>query len=150
MDNLHQVLIDYTYTSTARMAVGGSERTVERVFNRFHLLTTETTRQSGATATEQNDYDVLAGKPFDNQPIHFQLRVETIHTWAGDGRVPRTEATTRTSTRTAAWQARPPPTESPGRTPVSPRHPPSTASPDPCRVIAWVICDRVSMASPRR
>ncbi|MEV4948996.1 hypothetical protein [Streptomyces sp. NPDC053755] len=71
-DNLYQVLTDYTYGSTSRTAIESEERTVEHTFNRFHLLTTQTTRQRGKTQTELTDYGILAGKSFDDQQADFQ------------------------------------------------------------------------------
>ncbi|MFJ4672673.1 hypothetical protein [Kitasatospora purpeofusca] len=71
-DNLYQVLTDYTYGSTSRTVIDSEERTVEHTFNRFHLLTTQSTRQREITQTELTDYDVLAGKSFADQQADFQ------------------------------------------------------------------------------
>ncbi|MEE4663768.1 sugar-binding protein [Pseudomonas alliivorans] len=84
LDNLYRYLgaDGYDYVSTETLYVFGSAvRTIQRVFNQFHLLTCETTTQNGAVKRVETVYPVQPGVPFDRQPNQCQLPSEVITTW---------------------------------------------------------------------
>ncbi|WP_164674421.1 hypothetical protein, partial [Pseudomonas viridiflava] len=84
----------YHYVTTETLCVDDQEaRTIERVFNQFHLLTLETTRQNNNVKEVQTLYYVDPDKPFDQQPNYCQLPTEVRAVWRQleSGRVPRSE-----------------------------------------------------------
>ncbi|QHF03968.1 sugar-binding protein [Pseudomonas asturiensis] len=86
LDNLYRYLgaDGYDYVSTEALHVfGSSVRTIQRVFNQFHLLTSETTTQNGAVKRVETVYPIQPGVPFDRQPNQCQLPSEVITTWLG-------------------------------------------------------------------
>ncbi|RMR04436.1 RHS repeat domain-containing protein [Pseudomonas syringae group genomosp. 3] len=96
LDNLYQYLgaEPYQYSSTETLWVDGADqRYIERVFNQFHLLVRETTRQQLNILQVDTDYYINAGQPFYAQPAYCQLPKEVRTTWrlSTDGSVPRTE-----------------------------------------------------------
>jgi RHS repeat-associated protein len=63
----------YGSTETQRDEDGGALCTIERNYNHFHLLTTETTRRGHVLQTIATTYGEVSGKPFRDQPASFQL-----------------------------------------------------------------------------
>ena len=79
LDNLYKVSHTYDYGSTTEQRVGGETvSTVERTYNRFHLLTEETTTQNQCVKRMLTTY-YAEDKPFEQQPAQFQLP-KTIET----------------------------------------------------------------------
>ncbi|RMO85438.1 YD repeat protein [Pseudomonas syringae pv. philadelphi] len=94
LDNLYRYLGSYLYSSTETLQVNGVDtRSIERVFNQFHLLVRETTRQHFSILQVDTDYYINAGEPFNRQPAYCQLPKEARTTWrlSTVGSVPRTE-----------------------------------------------------------
>ncbi|MDU8430286.1 RHS repeat-associated core domain-containing protein [Pseudomonas syringae pv. actinidifoliorum] len=96
LDNLYRYLgaEPYQYSSTETLRVNDADRRdIERVFNQFHLLVRETTRQQLNILQVDTDYYINAGQPFYAQPTYFQLPKEVRTTWrlSTGGSVPRTE-----------------------------------------------------------
>ncbi|WP_046398146.1 RHS repeat domain-containing protein, partial [Pseudomonas avellanae] len=96
LDNLYRYLgaAPYLYSSTETLRVNDVDvRSIERVFNQFHLLALETTRQNLSILEVDTRYYIDEGKPFDQQPNYCQLPKEVRTTWrlSPDGSVPRTE-----------------------------------------------------------
>ncbi|POD72853.1 RHS repeat-associated core domain-containing protein [Pseudomonas syringae group genomosp. 3] len=96
LDNLYRYLgaAPYLYSSTETLRVNDVDvRSIERVFNQFHLLALETTRQNLSILEVDTRYYIEEGKPFDQQPNYCQLPKEVRTTWrlSPDGSVPRTE-----------------------------------------------------------
>ncbi|UWF46972.1 sugar-binding protein [Pseudomonas sp. N3-W] len=91
-DNLYKVIGAYTYGSTEILMVNNAPvRSVNRTFNRFHLLTSEITtqgthRQAVTTTYHANDTDT-----FDKQVPQCQLPAKVVTLWdlVGDPRQPR-------------------------------------------------------------
>ena len=82
LDNLYKVIGAYTYESTESLMVNDiAVRSVNRRFNRFHLLTAQTTtrgthRQTVTTTYYANDTDT-----FDNQVRQCQLPKQAVTRW---------------------------------------------------------------------
>lgn len=97
MDNLYKVADrTYRYGSTATHYQGGVPvRTVERVFNRFHLLTEQVTREQGCIQRSETVYHERDVE-FADQPKYFQLPRTETQSWAreGDATPPRSETVT--------------------------------------------------------
>ncbi|MEE4082905.1 sugar-binding protein [Pseudomonas viridiflava] len=96
LDNLYKYggAQAYNYVTTETLCVDDQDaRTIERVFNQFHLLTLETTRQNNNVKEVQTLYYVDPDKPFDQQPNYCQLprEVRTVWRQLESGRVPRSE-----------------------------------------------------------
>ena len=83
-DNLYKVAQStYAYGSTASHYLDGKVvRTVQRTFNRFHLLTHEVTTEQGCILTEVTKYHELPNVQFANQPGYFQLPDTVTTRWA--------------------------------------------------------------------
>ncbi|MBC3498042.1 hypothetical protein V7V80_17075 [Pseudomonas kermanshahensis] len=56
-------------------------KVTERRFNRFHLLTLESTRQGNAVQDTLYTYPVNEERPFEQQPANFQLATEEQKRW---------------------------------------------------------------------
>ncbi|KPB77789.1 RHS repeat domain-containing protein [Pseudomonas cannabina] len=100
LDNLYRYLgaepYEYSSTETLRVQVAGqadAERSIERTFNQFHLLTRETTRKNLTVMQVDTRYYIEPGQPFLTQPAYCQLPKEVQTTWrlSSDGSVPRSE-----------------------------------------------------------
>ncbi|MBA1231636.1 sugar-binding protein [Pseudomonas viridiflava] len=99
LDNLYRYLGEggYEYVSTETLRVDDVDvRSVKRVFNQFHLLTSETTTQNDAVREVSTAYHLLPGTPFAAQPNDCQLpkEVTTTWRWLNDARAPRSETVT--------------------------------------------------------
>ncbi|WP_313459823.1 hypothetical protein [Pseudomonas sp.] len=93
-DNLYRYNGRYYYGSIQQHWVDGKVvRTIERQFNRFHLLVSEVTRQGDAVSETLQDYGGDEEQPFENQPPNFQLVTKERRRWrdAGGVRTPRME-----------------------------------------------------------
>lgn len=107
-DNLYEVANpDFRYTVTAtHWNAGLAQRTVERKFNRFHLLVDETTTEGNCQrwvhTTHHADLPGNIGLPFKDQPPECQLphTVETHWKLTDDATRERVETVT---TRFDAW-----------------------------------------------
>lgn len=93
LDNLYQATNDYRYGSVETLMVDGLPvRTIERVFNRYHLLTLEKTTQNQCSKTVVTTYHLVEGMPFDLQPAQCQLPSKVATTWTNVAQAtPRTE-----------------------------------------------------------
>ncbi|MBF8781712.1 RHS repeat protein, partial [Pseudomonas fulva] len=88
-DNLYRAQASYKYSTTAHhwLTVDDKEveaRTVERRYNRFHLLESEITRQAGHVQVSETTYHGKVTEAFDNQPNNFQLPRTSTQTWRLD------------------------------------------------------------------
>ncbi|KPZ07012.1 YD repeat-containing protein [Pseudomonas tremae] len=82
-DNLYQVSDNYQYGTTQSLIVSGEPvRTVERSFNRFHLLTEETTTQGDNVKKTSTVYHALEQSDFDQQPPYFQQPKNVTNRWS--------------------------------------------------------------------
>jgi RHS repeat-associated protein len=86
LDNLYKVAnASFSYGSTATSTAAGSTRTVERRFNRFHLMTDEITTQGACrkhvVTTHYADHPDHRNKPFDQQPPQCQLPMTVETRW---------------------------------------------------------------------
>ena len=96
-DNLYRARASYEYVSTASHWLDSKvARTVERRYNRFHLLTRETTRQAGHVQESITTYHGEASDAFDAQPANFQLPLTQVQKWslAADASKLRSETVT--------------------------------------------------------
>ncbi|KPX28062.1 YD repeat-containing protein [Pseudomonas ficuserectae] len=105
LDNLYLYLgaelYEYSSTETLRVEVAGkadAERSIERTFNQFHLLTRETTRKNLTVMQVDTRYYIKPGEPFSTQLAYCQLPKEIQTTWrlSSDGSVPRSETVSST------------------------------------------------------
>ncbi|MHA6196303.1 RHS repeat domain-containing protein [Pseudomonas wadenswilerensis] len=85
-DNLYQVLSDYQYWTREHLwdaspDVDAAKRTIERTFNRFHLITREETRQGDCVKRVSTDYHIVPGKRFEEQPPQVQLPASVTNAW---------------------------------------------------------------------
>ncbi|QCI11373.1 sugar-binding protein [Pseudomonas putida] len=87
-DNLYRAPSSYLYRSTAHQWGKGPDgqdrvlRTVQRTYNRFHLLVREVTEQEGHVLTSETTYHGKVTDAFETQPANFQLPRETQRKWA--------------------------------------------------------------------
>ncbi len=90
-DNLYRIVMApgqrYEYSST-QIQYDGIEpaRTVERTFNRFHLMTSEITSQDGCVKEVATVYGEDPEAPFENQPPWCQLPIEVRTMFSVAGR----------------------------------------------------------------
>jgi len=81
-DNLYQRLDDYDYSSVEILMEGEREvRRIERTYNRFHLLTHETTLQGDCLQRLVTAYGMVEGASFKSQPPTCQLPVSEERFW---------------------------------------------------------------------
>ncbi|WEK29702.1 MAG: sugar-binding protein [Candidatus Pseudomonas phytovorans] len=86
-DNLFRALSSYKYASTTHiwgLDQKGEEvelRTVEQVYNRFHLMEAEITRQAGHVQSAFTEYHGDVAAPWDDQPDNFQLPKVSTRKW---------------------------------------------------------------------
>ena len=82
LDNLYQVLSDYTYGSRQVLVVDNIDtQIIQRTYNRFHLLVQEDSEQANKICQIKTTYHVIDDFPFDRQPAIFQLPKEVKTTW---------------------------------------------------------------------
>jgi RHS repeat-associated protein len=94
LDNLYKYTGKYEYQCVETLWVADEPtdsvpnpepkpvRTIERTFNQFHLLTSETTTQNNNVQTVKTTYHLTPGEPFEAQPKNFQLPKEVKTTWS--------------------------------------------------------------------
>ncbi|MDZ5602161.1 sugar-binding protein [Pseudomonas sp. RP23018S] len=103
-DNLYRARSTYLYGSTAHhwgKGVDGKDRvlrTVQSIYNRFHLQVTEVTVQGRNQLVSNTVYHGNVTTEFERQPSNFQLPLEQARTWSvlGDAARVRQEPPTRT------------------------------------------------------
>lgn len=71
---------DYHYSSTETLTGADIALATARTYNKFHLLTEETTRRDGAETTRTTRYHADEFQPFDRQPPQFLLPREITET----------------------------------------------------------------------
>ena len=89
----------YEYQSTETLRVEDADvRSIKRVFNQFHLLTSETTTQNNAEQEVVTTYHLLPEEPFYAQPNYCQLpkAVKTTWRWLDKPSALRTESVAST------------------------------------------------------
>lgn len=85
-DNLYQYIGPYEYGSIETLHVGGQAvQTIERKFNQFHLLTSETTTRKNNVHTVETTYFLDPEKSFVAQPKYFQLPKDVKTSWSITG-----------------------------------------------------------------
>ncbi|QXH55340.1 RHS repeat domain-containing protein [Pseudomonas maumuensis] len=102
LDYLYRYTAAYLYGSIETQVSGSITRTVERRFNRFHLLELERTRQQqqedGRTVSYTHDttttYKISNGY-FEQQAAYCQLPEDTLNHWVKSPGSEREETTTR-------------------------------------------------------
>ena len=73
LDNLYNVFGEYNYGSIQKIIQGSKTTiTIERTYNRFHLLTQELTRQNDNVCVVNTQYHLLPDRNFFEQPRNFQ------------------------------------------------------------------------------
>lgn len=84
-DNLYQASMDYVYQSTESWHVAGQAvKTIERLFNSFHLLTSELTTQGANVMTVSTEYYLQFDVPFSQQWPYCQLPKNTTTQWSSN------------------------------------------------------------------
>lgn len=87
-DNVFRAQPSYRYGSTAHfwgLDDDGEEvelRTVERVYNRFHLMEAEITQQAGHVQSTRVEYHGNVAEPIDSQLGNFQMPKRSTQSWA--------------------------------------------------------------------
>lgn len=89
LDNLYKVRVPYTYVTTESLVVGtDTVRSIERRFNRFHLLAKEITTRFNAREPSKNTRKTVTttyyaddSKQFDDQVPQCQLPKEVATLW---------------------------------------------------------------------
>ena len=83
LDNLYQATNKYEYGSTEMLVVGEQRvRSIERRFNRYHLLVEEKTTQNRRSQSVATTYHLDEALSFDLQPPQCQLPSKVETTWA--------------------------------------------------------------------
>ncbi len=102
-DNLYRVVMppgrSYEYSSIETLYDGiETVRTVERTFNRFHLITSERSTQSGCVTETRTKYDENPEQSFVDQPAWCQLptEVQTLYYLEGSPERVRKDVEVRT------------------------------------------------------
>ncbi|MCO8160806.1 sugar-binding protein [Pseudomonas sp. 21LCFQ010] len=82
LDNLYRITGSYLYGSSEILLEGGQPvRTIERTFNRFHLLTEQLTTQGRKVRRSATRYHASDDLDFDQQPAFFQLPDTVTDSW---------------------------------------------------------------------
>lgn len=92
-DNLYQFTgASFSYGSTAtRMLEGAPLRKITRLFNRFHLLTWQSTEQDDCIEEIETTFNEQPNRTFDQQPNNFQLPTTVTKRWRTSRTPPRSE-----------------------------------------------------------
>ncbi|WP_050577278.1 RHS repeat protein [Pseudomonas cremoricolorata] len=87
LDNLYAFTgTSYVYSSTeTQYRDEQPARTIERSFNRFHLTTSEVTREDGCILSNTTTYHEVPNLAFKDQPEHFQLPQLANTAWTQSG-----------------------------------------------------------------
>jgi RHS repeat-associated protein len=106
-DNLYKHPGEYDYVCTETLFVDEKPvRSIERKFNRFHLLTREVTTQARNIQTEETTYNLSPDASFNEQPNTCQLPHEVKTTWRIEGEPTRVRSESVTSTYDASGNLR--------------------------------------------
>jgi YD repeat-containing protein len=102
LDNLYQTTSPYRYGSTETLVVDGRPvRSIERIFNGYHLLVEEKTTQNSCVKNVVTVYPLKPDLPFQLQDPQCQLPAEVATTWShlveGGSRTEREYSTYDTS-----------------------------------------------------
>ncbi|RRV05152.1 hypothetical protein EGJ27_18435, partial [Pseudomonas sp. v388] len=82
-DNLFKYLGEYEYHCDETWWVDEKAvRSIERSFNRFHLLSREVTIQNNSRKQVDHTYNYLVGQPYDQQPNDCQLPKDVTTSWS--------------------------------------------------------------------
>lgn len=83
-DNLYDVEDSYRYSSTVtRTDDDGTKVVTTNVYNKFHLLVTQTTKKNNNTSITNHTYALERGG-FKAQPAHFQSPIKTESTFTDE------------------------------------------------------------------
>lgn len=83
LDNLYKVNAPYDYHCVQTLwHEGTAGRSVKSVYNRYHLLVEQATRNGNALKIMSSEYHLDEGLPFDLQPAQCQLPSKTVARWA--------------------------------------------------------------------
>ncbi|SFW81451.1 RHS repeat-associated core domain-containing protein, partial [Pseudomonas sp. NFACC04-2] len=89
LDNLYKYIGVYEYVCIETLWIQDDSepepypvRKIERKFNQFHLLTSETTTQNNNVETVETTYYLTPGVEFDQQPNYCQLPKTVRTTWS--------------------------------------------------------------------
>lgn len=82
LDNLFKYLGTYDYACTESLWVDDvAVRSIERTFNRFHLVAREVTTQNQHRQTVETTYYIEEGKRYSEQPAYCQMPKDVKTTW---------------------------------------------------------------------
>jgi RHS repeat-associated protein len=82
LDNLYKYIGTYLYVCVETLWVDEKPvRKIERTFNQFHLLTSETTTQNNNVQTVENTYFLTPNVPYEQQPGYCQLPKSVRTIW---------------------------------------------------------------------
>jgi RHS repeat-associated protein len=83
LDNLYKYNGPYEYQCVESLWVGeGVVRSIERTFNRFHLLTSEKTIQNNNVQEVKTRYNIQEGASFEAQLTYYQLPKDVETRWS--------------------------------------------------------------------
>ena len=83
LDNLYKYIGSYEYSSVETLFVNDRPaRSIDRKFNQFHLLTSETTTQNNNVQTVDTTYYLSPNVAFEQQPNYCQLPKENKTSWS--------------------------------------------------------------------
>jgi RHS repeat-associated protein len=83
LDNLYKYNGPYEYQCVESLWVGeGAVRSIERTFNRFHLLTSEKTIQNNNVQEVETRYNIQEGASFEAQFTYCQLPKDVETSWS--------------------------------------------------------------------
>lgn len=83
LDNLYKVSEPYTYHSTqTTWAAGAPGRSIQRVYNRYHSIVEQVTRNASALLTQSTHYPQDDTLPFDLQVPQCQLPFKQTVRWS--------------------------------------------------------------------
>jgi RHS repeat-associated protein len=83
LDNLYRVNAVYEYFSIQTLWHNGTAgRSVKSIYNRYHLLIEQTTRNGNAVLSNRVEYHIEDTLPFDLQPSYCQMPYKTTSRWA--------------------------------------------------------------------
>ena len=80
-DYLYRNISDYTYSSVESVTCDNNVKTIERTYNRFHLLMSEKTTVGTKVHHKRIEYHDVAGQDFAAQPAIFQMQKKLTNTY---------------------------------------------------------------------
>lgn len=94
-DVLYGVPTDYVYTSTETLKAPTGQKDIitGRQYNCYHLLISEKKSCGNCVQMQENQYPIVPGKPFSEQPATVQMPVMQTVSWS-DGTLSRSEKNT--------------------------------------------------------